>query len=279
MRYSLAVFSKTGKSEEISSILAPFKKGDKGKVDEKYLKFVDLDKEERLAYDTQGVEQLQAPDGSFLWTWSEEAKKLPPEEMKKHVLVKRAFKEIYPTLEEYLKDWNGLEIDEQTGLIGFWHNPNGKFDDFTIGGNFSNTLSNKAGEQGNTFKLSELDRRDRIADENYFRRLWDIFALRMKPKNTKTDKAVLRANPLPYKPSYYFQRWKTKENFVKMSIRFACFAFIYNGEFVSKSASADKFGSDSYESEKAFYEKLDKVISMSLINRKDEYITIVDCHF
>lgn len=277
MRYSLIVFSKTGKSEEIASILAPFKKGGKGEVDDKYLKFVDRDKAEREAYEKQGAEQLQTPDGRFIWTFSKEAKELPPDEMKKHILVKRAFKEIYPTLEDYLKDWNGLEADKETGLIGFWYNPNAKWDLFTIGGIFANSLSSKTGERGNTFKLSDLDRSDRISDENYYRRLWDIFALRMKPKNTKTDKAVLKANPLPYKPSYYTQRWKTKENFVKMSIRFACYAFVYNGEFVSKSAKDDKFGSDSYESEKAFYEKLDKVCSLSLINRKDEYVTIVDC--
>ncbi len=60
----------------------------------------------------------------------------------------KTFKEVYPTLIDYLKDWHGSEIDKETGRYGYWKNPNAKWDWYSLGGRWTGFLKLKKEAKG-----------------------------------------------------------------------------------------------------------------------------------
>jgi len=79
--------------------------------------------------------------GKFHPSWTEEGMKLKnadAPETDVHISV------MYSTLDKYL-DSTGYERDPETRRIGYWSNPNGRWDWYEIGGRWSNVLINKKG--------------------------------------------------------------------------------------------------------------------------------------
>ena len=62
----------------------------------------------------------------------------------KHVKVKMST--IYPTFEEYMRDWCGhSERDPEKGRFGYWENPNAKWDGYQFGGRWNGLIRIKEG--------------------------------------------------------------------------------------------------------------------------------------
>lgn len=54
--------------------------------------------------------------------------------------IELPFPEVYPTFEDYLRDYKGFAVDSETGRYGYWENPNAKWDYWTIGGRWAGLL-------------------------------------------------------------------------------------------------------------------------------------------
>lgn len=66
-------------------------------------------------------------------------------------------KEVYTTWESYLTDYCGEEPDEQTGRLGYWSNPNAKWDWYVVGGRWSNWLRHKDGTKVDQARYGDID--------------------------------------------------------------------------------------------------------------------------
>ena len=61
--FAVAVISRT--PEEVDSLLAPYQENNMGDCPSEYLEFVDVEEDERYAYENGYTEKVQAPDGRF----------------------------------------------------------------------------------------------------------------------------------------------------------------------------------------------------------------------
>ena len=50
------------------------------------------------------------------------------------IMPSRSFKELYPTFDNFMKNWWGAEYEEDTGRYGYYFNPNSMWDWYQIGG-------------------------------------------------------------------------------------------------------------------------------------------------
>jgi hypothetical protein len=158
-------------ASKIAELLAPFQENNCDDCPRQFLEFHNMEESERHRYETESIEKIKTPDGRLLYSWDDEFRvkgkfgfgtgthEIPSDCTR--VIV--PFKEIYPTLEQFLQDWHSLEKpDDETGKYGYWHNPNSKWDWYQIGGRWagflrvpSDSVSGKAnmkGEQSWLFK-------------------------------------------------------------------------------------------------------------------------------
>lgn len=118
--------------QEIDGLLAPYMENCCGTPDYKYMVFYGGIEEHGDEYENDSVERVKMPDGRLLAPWDDEVK---GDEMPAgSELVQVPFKELYPTIEAFLRDWHGQDIDELTGRYGYWQNPNAKWDWYDGGG-------------------------------------------------------------------------------------------------------------------------------------------------
>lgn len=73
--------------------------------------------------------------------------------------VEVAFKDLYDTFEQYLEDWYGATKDSTTGKYGYWHNPNGKWDYWLLGGRWAGYLPIRAGTEPIWRDLEDWEKR------------------------------------------------------------------------------------------------------------------------
>lgn len=66
-------------------------------------------------------------------------------------------KDVYKTWMSYLTDYCGEEPDEDTGKLGYWHNPNARWDWYVIGGRWSNWLQLKDGTRADQARYGDID--------------------------------------------------------------------------------------------------------------------------
>lgn len=129
-------------NQEIDKLLEPYMENCCDTPDYKYMKFYDGIEEHGNEYENDSVERVKMPDGRLLAPWDEEFR-VPgefgygskthkvPDELER---VQVPLKELYPTVEAFLRDWYGQDIDERTGRFGYWQNPNAKWDWYDGGG-------------------------------------------------------------------------------------------------------------------------------------------------
>lgn len=182
--YSLAVI--TDDIEKIDEILEPFKEGDKDEVDMQYLEFLDAEKEYFEEYKNSDCE----------------------------------IKDKYPTFYGYLERWHAISFDETKGVYGYWYNPNAKWDWWTIGGRFSNSLKLKNGGFIDYAKISECDFSQDVDIKRKYKRYWETFVDK-EPLNEGEDEFFTL-----YKPEYYVEKYKNKEIFAESFSSFYTYAVI-----------------------------------------------------
>lgn len=140
--------------EDVEEQLAPFMENCCEKPDKKYMKFNDIEDEERNKYENETIEKVVMPDGRLLNSWDKEFQVIGtfgigtgthkvPEGLEKREVP---FTELFSSFEEYMKEWCGYEArDPETGRYGYWQNPNAKWDWYVIGGRWKGYFVRKDG--------------------------------------------------------------------------------------------------------------------------------------
>ena len=71
---------------------------------------------------------------------------------------KRSFKELYPTFENFMAKYHGLDKeDRHEGRYGYWQNPNAKWDWWVTGGRWADFLKDKNGNYVTHARVKDLD--------------------------------------------------------------------------------------------------------------------------
>lgn len=138
--------------------------------DSPYSVFHDVTDECRSEYEGESVERIVMPDGRLLLPWDDlfqtyrpanlvagadaspedsqfsgiqifgTGTHVPPEDLEKRMVP---FNETYPTLADFMTGWHGYRYNEQQGSFGYYHNPNGKWDWWSLGGRWQGLLTAK----------------------------------------------------------------------------------------------------------------------------------------
>jgi hypothetical protein len=107
-----------------------------------YLQFLDKTDEYRKRYSEETTEQVQLPDGSWVFSWdvrvteSEGDSFCSRRKLKSNMVkVERRFTEVYPTFEQFMKDY--ADLTQHEGQWGYWRNPNARWDWWQLGGRWT----------------------------------------------------------------------------------------------------------------------------------------------
>lgn len=162
--------------EDLERVLTPYYEyGCSREMDKKvqpYLVFVDMEDECRKKYENETSTRVKMPDGQLLYPWDEIFRVqntfgfgVGAEGCTTHKVpevfpqVEVPFKELF-TFEEFCTEYEGYEKDGQIERYGYWHNPNGKWDWFAVGGRWTGAFILKpiyigAGENGHPGLLTD----------------------------------------------------------------------------------------------------------------------------
>ena len=140
-----------------------------------YLEFENTEEKERKKYETESIDLYLLPNGEKVLKWKDkeirpfinhflpknydespfEQQAMFQETCEKAVEsgilvpVDQKFTERYSSFEAYMEGWCGYdERDPKTGKYGYYHNPNSKWDWWTIGGRWTGYFKTKKGATG-----------------------------------------------------------------------------------------------------------------------------------
>ena len=131
-----------GEDETLEKLMEPF-----NEQDERYMKFVPRDDEWLEQYD--GDEDFAEDEhGNIEFRWhhghyDRESHQYVMDEGWK--LVRRPFKDYYPTYEDFCRDFHGAE--ERDGEFGYYENPDAQYDYYRVGGRWCGALNATEGER------------------------------------------------------------------------------------------------------------------------------------
>jgi len=120
--------------------------------------FKDQTEEFLEEYNNGSITKIVMPDGRMLFPWNEEfqvqvprengngytTKKVIPEDAKEKEIQ---FKDLYNSFDEFVKKWHGYEPNPD-GQYGYYHNPNAKWDWYSVGGRWDGYFKLKEGASG-----------------------------------------------------------------------------------------------------------------------------------
>lgn len=158
--------------DDIEKQLAPFQENNMGDCPKEYLAFHDKTEELKEDFETDTTLGVRGPRGgtysgydkrfknprwSMTYTRGEpnEPEYVYPEGYT--VVEEMPVKELYGTLDEYATKYHGYKKDPDTGLYGYWENPNAKWDWFVVGGRYAGRLVMKDGHVTDSAPVGELD--------------------------------------------------------------------------------------------------------------------------
>ena len=279
--------------------LEPFQENNMDDCPSKYLEFKDQTEEFKEEYENKDTEMLKLADGTLKYTW--DSNKLTEDEKKTATKIKIKHKDRYKTFDEFCKGWHSAEKDEKKGVYGYWHNPNSKWDWYSIGGRWSGSLKLKDGAtgtagEGSTFtrcdpklekerlerlethtdqaRIKDIDFSPDMDEYNKAKRFWELYVEGEKVK-TKADKDLI--DFVMYKKEYYTKRYKNKEEYAKLQSEFSTFAVLKDGVWHEK-GEMGWFGCSSATPEEE--SKWDKSYFDTFLKDlpPETLITVVDCH-
>lgn len=176
--FAVAVITAEKPTDEVlTAALQPFHEYECTGVKDKYVIAVDQTEEVMNDYKS-GSRTMIFKDGVLLGgRYDEQFKKLKADSNWEYDYVipegceerEVPYTEIYPTLEAYLKKYNGDSLDGEyseltaDGRYLRYTNPNKTWDWWVVGGRWSNYLLNKSGQTVDSCQLSELDLDAKIA--------------------------------------------------------------------------------------------------------------------
>lgn len=297
--FAVAVISRT--PEEVERLLAPYQENNMGDCPPEYLEFVDTEEDERYAYENGYTEKVQAPDGQLFDKDDPQFKSVNSDDHSpvylfpdgyRKILV--AYKELYPTFDDYMEKCSWIRRDPEIGRYGYWTNPNSKWDYWRIGGRFRGLLKASKGtlgelsweytmdkenqylEAAGQYDQAQIKDIDFSLDQKLYdkaARFWEVYV----------EKAPLKPEENPeafdsfYTPEHYKQLYESKESYAKEQAGFSTWALVTpEGEWYQKGDMgwwATHNGTA--ESFKNFSEAFEKILSEC---DPEWYITVVDCH-
>lgn len=148
----------------IAEQLEPFQETSEGK----YITFKETEEEHRRNYETKSCLCFIDPDTHVAYHFCEDRFLNPSYDPfrfngeEKYICPvgwterEVPVKELY-TWEKYLSDYCVEEPDETTGKLGYWCNPNAKWDWYEVGGRWSNHLTLKDGTKADSARLADVD--------------------------------------------------------------------------------------------------------------------------
>lgn len=151
--------------DRVDKMLLPYMEEGAGKLPREYLEFHDMEEEYLGEYQTETVARVRVEDGTTVWPWDKRfevkdevlpfcTKTVIPEHLQK---VELPFREIYRSFDEFCRDYHGSKRDPEKARYGYWHNPNGKWDWYQIGGRWAGLLRTRDGVDLDYARFSELD--------------------------------------------------------------------------------------------------------------------------
>lgn len=193
------------------------------------------------------------------------------------------------TFEDFVSREYGYLVNE-SGDVGYYANSNAKWDWYQVGGRWFGALKLKpgcSGFQGSPSFMVSGEHEEGTCDQALVRdvdfsmdqdaydkaiRFWEVVVdgdARLEGEDSEDFYSFL-------KPSYYIERWGTKENYARSQASFGTWAFLTpDGEWVENGRMGWFACSDATkESRKSYAERFSEMIA----NSQDLYITIVDCH-
>jgi hypothetical protein len=120
----------------LEEMFAPYNEGTE---DKQYLAFHDETEDSLKTYETDTREYVVSEKGHLIPPWDEcwrdktqglFGRVEPPKHLER---VHIPFKVLYPTFEVFAKEWSGYKMTPE-GRVGYWRNPNSKWDWYQIGG-------------------------------------------------------------------------------------------------------------------------------------------------
>lgn len=146
--------------DNVDQQLAPYADQE---FEDQYAVFENKEDEYRNEYENETIEAVIV-DGEFHTKYDDIFRKKTASigsdwvYPKNAVFKKMLYKEFYPTMEDFLSQWHGVHsVDEKTGLYGYWTNPNGKWDWYSIGGRWTGYFLPKDGASGNLGRSGAFD--------------------------------------------------------------------------------------------------------------------------
>lgn len=197
--------------------------------------------------------------------------------------------------EQYDEDGNELST----------YNPNSKWDWYSVGGRWRNSLLTKKDNedvisktiledlinQGSNLrketpigykwvdgaKIKDIDFKKAIEFKNTYNkaiRFWETYVEGKEPI-TEEEKENIKFEL--YKKEYYIKRYGTKENYANMASTFSCWALLDETGWYEKGKMGWwAMNESTRDSEELFIEKFTETINKP--ENQDKYLIIVDCH-
>lgn len=309
--FSVAVFSDGEKTVE--ELLAPYQENNMGDCPTQYLKFVSATESERERYETGSVELVCLHDGSYMYPWDEYGLKemfshttfndgkdhsilykekneylirnsrdfiLGNVQIVFHLGEKGAklqmvpYKKIYPTLQDYVKEYIKAPWNEEKRDYGYWKNPNAKWDWWQVGGSWNKFLKSFSGERCDEAKVADIDFEIDFHIYNRNLRWWEVVVEESPLREGEKESDFFHI----YKKEYLLNKYKNKETYAKVQSSVITYAVVMpDGKWYQK-GNMGWFGIGSETAEESY--DWDMHFKETFIDRAnpDWILTIVDCH-
>jgi hypothetical protein len=102
-------------------------------------------------YENESVEMIMAPDGNMYYPNSKKIKrKYKEDQISKMLKIYIKFSDLFNTVEDFIEDWCDVKLNEKYKKYGHLYNPNGKYDEYNIGGRYHGKLLAKQNCNRNT---------------------------------------------------------------------------------------------------------------------------------
>ena len=302
--FSVAVISKD--PHDVADLLAPYQKNNMLDCPREYLRFVDAEGKYKEEYETEYEDRIKDKntgreyfkyDDKF-WKVKELPEKNSPFPERQFILpngcfeFKALYKDVYPTLQDFLRDYHGFELDAGEGKYGYWSNPNAKWDYWCIGGRWEGLIEATEGvpvgeslvklTDGSSVKTvncnyAQIKNIDFSMNEELYKkalRFWEVHV----DDGEIAENEDLKGFEIFWNADYYRKRFKTKEIYAKESASLSSWAFLTpDGKWHEQCDDSlwraiNDENAESFETyTEAFKKALESVSS-------EFYITIVDCH-
>ena len=282
---------------KLEKVLAPY---DENLIVDRYVKYT---KEELIKKEKESIESYKnSTYAEYLENPAEYKKNCKNEGHIKYLEEEFPKKLNWTDEEIYNHEIQFYEKDEigENGEIYSTYNPNSKWDWYAIGGRYNNlivvdkdnndvvdhydfglgmSLKSYVDGEPNLKKVNGARIKDIHFDKmggDYEKaiRFWELIVEGQEPKDEQ-EKERIKWNF--YKPEYYIERYKTKEEYAKQESMFVTWALVDEKGWLEQGKMGWWGLNDATnESTKSFAEVFQEYINEP--NNQDKYMVIVDCH-